>query len=259
MTKPIMTYLLMNRRLLVRWLLLPLFIFLAACDTTAVLTDQSPAAGDPHETFNEPEALLANEKNTIDVVNAFGPSVVAINVTVQGEPMRPFANVPADQIPPQFRDLLPFLDEEIPSQQSAGSGFLIDTKASGTSYLVTNFHVVQESLEPGTTNLLDDATITAVFPEKSDEPIPVKVVGANPSFDLALLSGLSSKDTFPEGTALTIADSDAVLVGQKVIAIGNPFGFEFTVTSGIVSAIGTRWAQRHSCHASCSWNELTHG
>jgi S1-C subfamily serine protease len=152
--------------------------------------------------------------------------------------MRPFANIPADQIPPEFRDLLPFLGEEVPRQQSAGSGFLIDAKASGTSYLVTNFHVVQESLEPGTTKLLDEASITAVFPEHSDEPIPVKVVGANPSFDIALLTGLSSTDSFPDVTELKIADSDAVQVGQKVIAIGNPFGLEFTVTSGIVSATG---------------------
>jgi S1-C subfamily serine protease len=103
---------------------------------------------------------------------------------------------------------------------------------------VTNFHVVQESLVPGTTNLLEGASITAVFPEHSDEPIPVKVVGANPSFDLALLTPLNPTESFPDVTELKIGNSDAVQVGQKTIAIGNPFGFEFTVTSGIVSAIG---------------------
>jgi S1-C subfamily serine protease len=190
------------------------------------------------ETFSEPEAFLADEQNTVDVVNTFGPSVVAINVIVQGEAMQPFADIPPDQLPPGFRDLLPFLDEEIPMNQGAGSGFLIESKGSGSSYLVTNFHVVQGSLEPGTTNLLDGASITAVFPEHSDKPIPVKVVGANPSFDIALLTRQNLADSFPDVTGLTITDSDTVQVGQKVIAVGNPFGLEFTVTTGIVSAIG---------------------
>ena len=222
---------------LIRLLLFSLLL-LAACDVTAVSVDQTEATVEVFETFNEPKFLIADEQNTVDVVNAFGPGVVAVNVTVQGKAMRPFADLPVDQIPPEFRDLLPFLDEEIPRQQSAGSGFLINAKASGTSYLVTNYHVVQESLEPGTTNFLDGASITAAFPNQSDEPIPLKVVGANPSFDLALLSELNPTDSFPDVTELAIADSDAVQVGQKVIAIGNPFGLEFTVTTGIVSAIG---------------------
>jgi S1-C subfamily serine protease len=229
-----------NVRAPLRLLLLISLILLAACDDTLTPAPivQTEAPVEVLEVFNEPEALIADEQNTVEIVGAFGPSVVAINVTIQGEPMRPFADVPEDQLPRDFRDLLPFLDEEIPMQQSAGSGFLIDTKASGTSYLVTNFHVVQESLVPGTTNFLDGASIETVFPEHSDDPVPVKVVGANPSFDLALLTVLDPTDRFPDVAKLAIADSDTVQVGQKVIAIGNPFGLEFTVTTGIVSAIG---------------------
>ena len=213
-------------------------VVLAACDNTAVPFDRDEATTVALETFSETEAFLADEKNTIDIVNEFGSLVVAINVSVQGKAMRPFQDIPADELPPEFRDLLPFLDEEIPIRQSAGSGFLIDIEELGSRYLVTNFHVVQDSLEAGTTDLLDRASITAVFPEHSDEPIPVQVVGANPSFDIALLMPLKRADTFPEGTGLPIADSDTIQVGQKVIAIGNPFGLEFTVTTGIVSAIG---------------------
>ena len=66
----------------------------------------------------------------------------------------------------------------------------------------------------------------------------MQVIGANPSFDLALLTPLNLTDSFPDVTGLTIGDSDAAQTGQKVIAIGNPFGLEFTVTTGIVSAIG---------------------
>jgi S1-C subfamily serine protease len=215
-----------------------LLFILAACNDQAVPTEQADPEVGVQQTFDESAAFLANEQNTIDVVNAFGPSVVAINVTIQGEPMRPFADIPEDQLPQDFRDLLPFLDEEIPMQQSAGSGFLIKPKASGTNYLVSNFHVVQESLVPGSTNFREGASISAIFPEHSDEPIPVKVIGANPSFDLALLTPLDPSDSFPDVPELSISNSDAVQVGQKVIAIGNPFGLEFTVTAGIVSAIG---------------------
>lgn len=218
--------------------LIVFLLILTACDDNTFSAVQAEIDPEIIQPFDESTSFLANEQNTIEVVNSFGPSVVAINVTIQGEPMRPFANVPEDQLPQDFRDLLPFLDEEIPMQQSAGSGFLINPKTSGSSYLVSNFHVVQGSLVPGTTNFQDGASIEAIFPEYSDEPVPVKVIGANPSFDLALLTPLDSTKSFPAVTALSVANSDAVQVGQKVIAIGNPFGLEFTVTTGIVSAIG---------------------
>ena len=227
-----------NDRLPLLWLLLVSLLVLAACNDAAVPVDRAAAPAEAVETLKESEAFLADEQNTVDVVNVFGPAVAAINVTVQGEAMRPFEDIPPDQLPPEFRDLLPFLEDEIPSQQSAGSGFLIDVEGNGMSYLVTNFHVVQDSLTPGTTEFLEGASITAVFPEQSSEPIPVQVIGANPSFDLALLTPLTSTDSFPEVTTLAIADSDLVQVGQKTIAIGNPFGLEFTVTTGIVSAVG---------------------
>lgn len=230
-------------RLIFMWLpflcLLPFSLFmLAACDDGADTVERTAASSEGVRALDEPEAFLADEQNTVDVVNAFGPAVAAINVTVQGEAMRPFEDIPPDQLPPEFRDLLPFLEEEIPLQQSAGSGFLIDLDGKGMGYLVTNFHVVQDSLLPETTEFLEGASITAVFPEQNGEPIPVEVVGANPSFDLALLTPLDPADSFPEVTSLTIADSDLVQVGQKTIAIGNPFGLEFTVTTGIVSAVG---------------------
>ncbi len=237
------------------WLLLVALLILAgfvvtACDNKAAATSEpvetiedvtgvSNEGSEPEiEPLNEPQVFLANEQNTIDVVNAFGPAVAAINVSVQGEAMRPFEDIPPSQLPPEFRDILPFLEDEIPTMQSSGSGFLIKPKASDANYLVTNFHVVQDSLEPGTTAFLDGASITAVFPGHNDEPVPVEVIGANPSFDLALLSPLDDDKPFPEVASLIIADSDNVQVGQKVIAIGNPFGLEFTVTTGIVSAVG---------------------
>jgi len=185
------------------------------------------------DNFDEAEALLANEKNTIDVVNQFGPAVVAINVSVFDETQPSLSEFETDQLSPDFGELLPFI-EEIP-QENTGSGFLINFH--GEDYLVTNYHVVQDSLISNTTDLKKSASITAVFSEQKNNDLPLKVVGANPSFDLALLTTLHPSEPFPPNSGLTITNSDAVQVGQKVIAIGNPFGLDSTVTTGIVSAV----------------------
>jgi S1-C subfamily serine protease len=194
----------------------------------------SVALAQPVAPIDEANAQLAYERNTIEVVRAIGGSVVAVNVSVRGEAMLPFENVPPDEVPEQFRDLLPFLRESTPTRQSAGSGFVIDV--DGARRLVTNFHVVQAALEPGSVRPLAGASITVAFPD-GPKAIPVEVIGVNPSFDLALLQPLDA-GALPPVPPIVIADSDAVEAGQKAIAIGNPFGFASTVTSGIVSAVG---------------------
>jgi serine protease Do len=168
--------------------------------------------------FDETSALLANERNTIDVIEAAGDSVVAVNIAVRGEPMGPFSR---------------FFDENEPIPQGSGSGFLIEY--DDDPYLVTNFHVVEAALLPATAEVRDGAEITVTFPA-DDEPIEVEVVGVNPAFDLALLQA-ADEAALPEAMPLMIADSDVLEVGQKTIAIGNPFGLASTVTSGIVSAL----------------------
>ncbi|MFO0691485.1 MAG: Do family serine endopeptidase [Myxococcota bacterium] len=97
-----------------------------------------------------------------------------------------------------------------------GSGFVI----SPDGYIVTNNHVVENMDE-----------ITASF--KDGSKLEAKVIGRDPKTDIALLK------VDPKGKALaTIAlgDSDAIRAGDWVVAIGNPFGLEHTVTAGIVSA-----------------------
>ena len=74
------------------------------------------------------------------------------------------------------------------------------------------------------------------FPADAETDVAVDVVGVNPSFDLALLQAIDESE-MPNAEPLAIADSDALEVGQKAIAIGNPFGLASTVTSGIVSAL----------------------
>ena len=130
--------------------------------------------------------------------------------------------------------MLPFgEDEAIP--QSSGSGFLIEFE--GDPFLVTNYHVVEGALEPDTADLQDGAEVSVTFPADPDEDVAVDVVGVNPSFDLALLR-LQDETALPDAEPLRIADADRLRVGQKTIAIGNPFGLASTVTSGIVSALG---------------------
>jgi putative serine protease PepD len=102
--------------------------------------------------------------------------------------------------------------------EGAGSGFVIDPRG----YILTNFHVVQEA-----------QSIEVVLGDQTR--YPAKMVGADQRNDVALVK------IDPKGkslVALTLGDSSALQVGQKVLAIGNPFGFQSTLTTGVVSALG---------------------
>jgi S1-C subfamily serine protease len=102
-------------------------------------------------------------------------------------------------------------------QQALGSGFVIDKDG----HVVTNYHVVQGATE-----------VEVRF--SNDDTLKASIVGSDPSTDLALLK----VDAAPSAlTPLLLADSEQVQVGDAVVAIGNPFGLERTVTAGIVSAL----------------------
>ncbi len=97
-----------------------------------------------------------------------------------------------------------------------GSGFFI----SADGYILTNNHVVRDAVKVKIFNL-DNAEFTA------------KIIGTDPKTDLALLKINSKNVPF-----IDLGDSNAVEVGEWVLAIGNPFGQDLTVTSGIISATG---------------------
>jgi S1-C subfamily serine protease len=102
--------------------------------------------------------------------------------------------------------------------EGAGSGFVIDPRG----YILTNFHVVQEA-----------QSIEVVLGDRSK--YAAKFIGADQRNDVALIK------IDPKGkqlAALHLGDSSSLQVGQKVLAIGNPFGFQSTLTTGIVSALG---------------------
>jgi S1-C subfamily serine protease len=104
--------------------------------------------------------------------------------------------------------------------QASGSGFVVDS--DGT--IVTNDHVVEGA-----------RSVSVRFTENGDA-IPAKVVGADPSTDIAVLD-VDEKKVEGGVEPLKLGDSKAVEPGQPAIAIGSPFGLQGTVTSGIVSAL----------------------
>ncbi len=107
--------------------------------------------------------------------------------------------------------------------QTTGSGVIIDP----SGVVITNHHVV---------NGAQKISITL----KDKRVFPAKVVGTDPRTDVAVIR-IQSKEPLP---AARVGDSDSLRVGHWVVAVGNPFGFQFTVTSGIVSARGRRGLAR---------------
>ena len=103
-------------------------------------------------------------------------------------------------------------------REGMGSGALIDSKG----HVVTNNHVIANSEEIETT--MADGQI-----------FPARLIGALPALDLALIKIEAPEENF---AALKFGDSKALNVGDKVLAIGNPFGLDRTLTVGVVSSLG---------------------
>ncbi len=156
-----------------------------------------------------------------DIVKTVSPSVVKITSQVSAHRVRANGN---GQFPdlddPFFRQ---FFGDRVPEMQSpaqtgVGSGVII----SADGYIATNNHVV-DGADHLTVTLEDGRELTA------------KVIGRDPLTDIAVVK-VDAKDL----PAVTFADSAKLEVGDRVLAIGNPFGIGETVTSGIVSAMGRR-------------------
>ncbi len=127
----------------------------------------------------------------------------------------------------QSQQLSPFGQQSGGAAQALGSGFVV----SSEGYIITNAHVVEDN---GTR-----ASSVSVMFKNADgtdsTKVPATIVGIDETSDVALLRIDPAKA--PQLLALTLGDSSAVQVGEPVVAIGNPLGYDFTVTSGIVSAV----------------------
>ncbi len=106
---------------------------------------------------------------------------------------------------------------QIYPEKGQGSGFIIDRKG----HILTNYHVIGEA---------KDIRVTLANGEK----LPAKLIGRDERSDIAVIKVDSDK----VNVAATLGDSDKIRVGQKAIAIGNPFGLSHTLTTGIISALG---------------------
>jgi S1-C subfamily serine protease len=142
--------------------------------------------------------LAQDEKSTIELFKEVSPAVVYIT-----------------SIAVQ-RDFLSFRALEIP--RGPGSGFVWDENGD----VVTNFHVIQNA-QAAEVTLADGS------------PWKARLVGAEPDKDLAVLKIDASKKSL---RPINVGSSSGLEVGQKVFAIGNPFGFDQTLTTGVISGLG---------------------
>jgi serine protease Do len=175
---------------------------------TAFMQGTPPLASGPQQPANA-FVRLSDEENTIAIIRRYAPSVVSVRVAA------PDAG-----------------DQDTLGQTAGGSGFVVDEQGR----IITNFHVVMAALQDGTVEMREGALITVAYQSAPHIEFPVRVQGANLDIDLALLELMDGKHR-PTTGYIPLGDSDQVVVGQKVIAIGNPFGLQSTVTTGIVSAI----------------------
>ncbi|MGE3260761.1 MAG: Do family serine endopeptidase [Bacteriovoracia bacterium] len=164
----------------------------------------------------------------VDLSKRLVPSVV--NIYTTQTVANPYGSGPQAEMYKRFFEQ--FFGEEfvpnMPQQQnpqtrkstSLGSGFIIDEKEG---LIVTNYHVIADA---------DEIKIILTEEDADREGIDAKVVGGDADADVALLKIKTSRKL----KAAPLGDSDALQVGEWVMAVGNPFGHGHTVTKGIISA-----------------------
>lgn len=154
-------------------------------------------------------------------------SAAVVNISTLSEPdaqvrRSPFSDRELEQMPEFFRHFFggpqsPFGQSQPQPRRSMGSGFIV----SEDGYVLTNNHVVEGADE--------------VMVRLNDRrELPAKIVGTDPRSDMAVLK-IEDEEPLP---VVRIGRSSDLKPGQWVFAIGSPFGFDYTVTSGIISAIG---------------------
>lgn len=149
-------------------------------------------------------------KNTVDIVETVGPSIVGITSKVQ------------------YRDFF----NNLQVSEGAGSGVIFNIDSDDV-YIMTNNHVVADASE-----LLVELS--------EDNMVDAEIVGKDAMTDLAIIKVSRSDipiDIMTDLSPVVLGDSDKVKVGETAIAIGNPLGYNNTVTVGVISAIGREVSQ----------------
>jgi serine protease Do/serine protease DegQ len=196
----------------------PTLLALTACLLAAPLPAQTPAPVEsPEPNSTTATATTPSVPSLAPMIRRVSPAVV--NIATRGTlrertPRNPLLEDPFFR---RFFDVPPEGGQRERPFQSAGSGVIIDARAG---HIITNAHVVENASE-----------ITVTLQDGRD--LKADIVGADAPSDIAVLKVQPDRLT-----EIALGDSDRLEVGDFVVAIGNPFGLQHTVTSGIVSALG---------------------
>ena len=165
-------------------------------------------------------AFANNLPGIKDVAKAALPAVVNISTTQIVKNIAPFHNYRFNDNDPFDKFFKNFFNN-VPMKRKVhalGSGFIISKKG----YILTNFHVIRR------------ATTIKVTILNTNDVYNAKVIGTDPKADIALIK-INPKENLP---TLLLGDSNKIQIGDWVVAVGNPFGLNGTVTAGIISAKG---------------------
>jgi len=179
-----------------------------------------PAAAEP-----QAQAPMSSLPDFSRLAERLSPAVVNVSTTSQGETphmggqggQNPFGQGDPHEFWEPFERFFGPMPKRPFKQRSLGSGFIINRDG----FILTNNHVIENADE-------------IVVKLADGKELKAKVIGRDPKTDIAVIK----IDDDHSLTPVTMGNSDELKVGEWVMAIGNPFGFEHTVTAGIVSAMG---------------------
>jgi S1-C subfamily serine protease len=205
------------------------WMFLAGVAVTALVLVVVVAAG--------VIPVKTETKTVVRTTPTASTSTVALNATSSAEGLTPaqiyqqysagVVEVFSTFAASQSQSFDPLGQQSSGAAQALGSGFVV----SADGYILTNAHVVED-------NGTRASSVSVMFKDADgtdSTKVPATIVGVDETSDVALLKIDPAKA--PQLTPVTLGDSDNVQVGEPVVAIGNPLGYDFTVTSGIVSAL----------------------
>lgn len=158
------------------------------------------------------------ESAVVRAVRKVSPAVVNISTAYEARTRaNPFSGFGSPFFDEFFKDFFDPRFERRQQNTSLGSGVIIDGERG---LILTNAHVIQRS-----------GTIKAVLQDERE--YEARIIGADPDSDLAVLK-IEPREKLP---SIAMGNSDDLMIGETVIAIGNPFGFSHTVTTGVISAL----------------------
>jgi len=196
------------------WAILIVAVILSAAGTYAVTSMNTPkTAALGNQQMQKIVQLVQSENSLLQAQSAAGQS--SANSTAGINPVRIYSETSTSVVTVEGVQVSSSGNTTV-----LGSGFV--TKLSGDYYVVTNFHVVENV-----------AGLTLTF--ANGDAYPATVVGTDPYSDLAVLN---SSAPLRELHPLQIVGSASLVVGQPVVAIGNPFGLSGSMTVGIISQLG---------------------